>query len=464
MPVKVPAVAELGQPGQTSWSGWLETFEATPDLRFPLSAVVYDQMRRSDAQVDSVLRAITLPIRRTRWSIQGDDDVRPEVVSFVEAELGLAADGRRGRARRQRTGVVFDDVLRHALLMLPFGFMPLEQVYEAGPPLAGQEVPPGTYAHLRKLAPRMPRTITGVHVARDGGLERLTQQVVDEKGFPREVDLPVDRLVVFVNDREGGDWTGRSILRSSWPHHLIKTQLLRLGPMAVERNGMGVPIVYYGEGGSEETALRLAKAIRAGEEAGAGVPDSYRVELLGVTGQTRDELPLLKYHDEAIGRSALAMFLNLGHDNGARALGETFVDYFLMAEQAVVEEIGATLTEYVVRDLVALNFGEEEAYPEVVADEITSSEPATADALKTLVDAQLLTPDNDLEVELRRRLNLPPGAPRPQRVGDVVPIAPVDDGPPPDVIDPAAIAARAAAVAERMAKLAEGRQAAGMAP
>ena len=30
---------------------------------------VYDRMRRQDAQVISVIRAVTLPIRRTRWWI-----------------------------------------------------------------------------------------------------------------------------------------------------------------------------------------------------------------------------------------------------------------------------------------------------------------------------------------------------------------------------------------------------------
>jgi hypothetical protein len=43
--------------------------EQTPELRWPLSVFVYDRMRRQDAQAASVLRAVTLPVRRTAWSI-----------------------------------------------------------------------------------------------------------------------------------------------------------------------------------------------------------------------------------------------------------------------------------------------------------------------------------------------------------------------------------------------------------
>jgi hypothetical protein len=58
-------------------------------------------MRRTDAQVASVLRAVTLPIRRT-WRVD-PNGARDEVAELVAADLGLplvgddgeiAADGR----------------------------------------------------------------------------------------------------------------------------------------------------------------------------------------------------------------------------------------------------------------------------------------------------------------------------------------------------------------------------------
>ena len=52
--------------------------ETNPDLVWPQSLEVFDKMRREDAQVGSVLRAVTLPIRSTGWEIDpagADDEV-----------------------------------------------------------------------------------------------------------------------------------------------------------------------------------------------------------------------------------------------------------------------------------------------------------------------------------------------------------------------------------------------------
>lgn len=404
-------------PGGSAFSWVLDPTEDTPELAFPNSAVVYDRMRKSDGQHAAVLRAATLPILRTPWHLVGDH-VRPEVMAFVESELGLTH--RDGRRRSRGHGVVWRDHLRLALLSVAFGFMPFEQVYEIGPPTPDQEGLGLTdVAHLRKLAPRMPRTLQGPpRVERDGGLAGIVQLAPDALGYHTvnrptratsgEVFIPRDRLVMYVNDREGADWTGQSLFRGSYKNWLIKDALLRLGPMVVERNGMGIPTVYYTDPSQRVLAHDMAKAVRAGSEAGAALPEGMRLEMVGVTGSTRDELPLVKYHDEAAGRSALAMFLNMGHDRGSHALGEVFRDFFVMSLDALANSIAETATEHVVRDLVELNFGPDEAYPTLEPETINSETAPTADALRSLNDSGLLGPvDPGLVQEVRRRFRLP---------------------------------------------------------
>ncbi len=422
MPVTDAPTGELGTPGtvgfpiltspsnrQAAAAFGVDSTEDTPDLRFPLSAYVYDRMRRTDGQVGSVLSAINLAILGARWHLAGDD-VRPEVMTAVSAELGLNTPA--GRARRRRHGIVWRQHCREALLSLVYGFYPFEQSYQVGPPLPGVAAPPGTggyVAHIHKLSPRPPRTLTDVTVAADGGLAGIIQTPrPGDRDHPHGVPIPVDRLVYYCHDREGADWYGNSILRTAYPSWLIKDHLRRLGPMVVERNGMGVPVVTYPENGSRARALEIAKAVRAGDEAGAAMPAGYTLTLLGVTGTLRDELPLLKYHDEEIGRSALAMFLNLGHDNGARALGDTFVNYFLRAGDATAEEVGETTTEHVIRDYVEHNYGPDEPYPLLVADRLDADAEPTAEALAALAEAGLLTPDPPTEDDIRRRHQLPP--------------------------------------------------------
>jgi hypothetical protein len=421
----MPAFTSTGQPGAYVIDG----LDSNIDLRFPSSATVYDRMRREDGQVISVLRAITHPITATRWSLVGDD-VRPEVLAFVQSELGLTA-GDKGRARRRREGIVWRDHLREVLLMLPFGFMPFEPLYTVGPASPGLEDPtqPGKlYAHLAKLAPRSPRTIREVRVGRDGGLAGLVQEPMLGDVNPHGVFIPVDRLLMYVNEKEGADWTGTSVLRGAYKHWLIKDSLIRLGAQVVERNGMGIPIVSYKNPSDHARALQLASAVRAGAEAGGAMGDGMKLDIVGVAGSTADGLPWVKYHDEAIGRSLLAMFLNLGHDNGARALGATFVDYFLLFIEGIIANIEETATEHIVRDLVEHNFGSNEPYPQLVADKLSSESTPTAESLKALADSGLITPDAPLEADLRRRYALPAPDPTTARPTAPAPGAPGEEG------------------------------------
>lgn len=401
--------SEIGGDGTYAPNGQIISLsEDTAELRWPNSVIVYDRMRRTDGQVGGNLRAIGMPIRRTGWKVQAGSDVDPAVVQFVETELGLTPETD-GRRRQPGQRVSWDDWLRHALLSLVFGHMFFEPVYQIGTPSPGQPlVDQGRqYAHLVKLAPRLPRSLVGIDVDDSGDLAGIQQMVVRSNGHSEVKRIPRERLVPVINDREGADWTGTSILRTGYKHWLLKDMLERIGSMTVERNGMGLPVVTYPDGGDRQSALALATGARAGEQSGIAIPVGYTFELLGVKGTVADPLPQIAYHDQAIGRAVLAMFLNLGHDAGARSLGETFVDFFTISLNAVIAAFEETATEEIVRSLVELNFGPGTAYPEIVGNELTPQSPLTAEALGALVTAGVITPDSELEEDVRRRFGLP---------------------------------------------------------
>lgn len=385
----------------------IEPLDPNPDLHFPASIPVFDEMRTTDGQVGSLLSAINLPILAARWQLSGQG-VRPEVLDFVKTELGLDVTDE-ALERRRRQGIVWLDHLETALLALPFGFMPFEQVYEAGPPAPGQEalgVP--TLLHLRKLAPRLPRTVSQIHVARDGGLAGISQPPLDPKAKD-DIFIPVERLVYYCHKREGADWSGRSILRTVYKNWMISDKELRLSAQILERNGMGIPVLYYDPAKLDKaSADQIVQDLRAGATAGASIPDgAAKLELMGVTGQTVDPLPHLKYHDEKIAESALAMFKTLGHDSGARSLGDTFVDIFTQAVQSIANYFGRVATEHVIRDLVELNFGPEEPYPVLRPGDLSANRAITTTAVKELVDAGIIKPDDRLEEFFRAANGLP---------------------------------------------------------
>jgi len=377
--------------------------EPTPELRWPASIPVYDAMRRQDAQVTSVLRAVTQPVRRTPWRVE-QAGASPEVTRLVADDLGLPLVGEAPTPMpRTRDRFSWPEHLQAALLMLAYGHSYFEQVYR---------IDDQGRARLRKLAPRMSRTIAAVNVAADGGLESIEQHAPGGASS-KTVKIPVARLVAYVHEREGGNWLGSSLLRPAYKHWLLKDRLLRVQAQTIDRNGMGVPR-YTGPENPEDAVadldhgLALAKSWRSGENSGAAIPFGAKLDLVGVEGALPDAGPAIRYHDEQIARAVLAHFLNLGTQTGSWALGTTFADFFTLSLQTLAQQVADVATQHIVEDLVDVNYGPDEPAPRVVFDEIGSRQVVTAQAIKMLLDSGALFADKALEEFLRQQYGLPP--------------------------------------------------------
>ena len=397
--------SELGHAGYGAWYGALvDEVESTPELRWPNSVLVFDQMRRQESQVMSVLRAVKLPIRRTEWMID-PAGAADDVVQLVAADLGLPVKGREDELTLPRTRDRFSwaEHLRMALLSLDFGHMFFEQLYR---------IDEQGRARLRKLGPRLPRTIEEIKVATDGGLESIRQHPIDTGTKVRPI--PVTALVAYVHEREGANWFGTSMLRPAYKNWAIKDRLLRVQATTIERNGLGVPRYTGAEGEKNlDAGEKIAVSWRSGQTSGAAVPYGAKMDLVGVTGTLPDADKVIRYHDEQIARAVLAHFLNLGTETGSWALGSTFADFFTLSLQAIADDIADVATQHIVEDLVDLNWGPTTPAPRVVCAPIGSRRDATAEAIKVLVDAGVLTSDEDLEQFVRRTYGLPapgPGA------------------------------------------------------
>jgi hypothetical protein len=405
----------------THGGGLMQLGEHVPDLMWPQSTRIYDKMRR-DAHVAAVIRAFQLPITGTQWHVVDSPEVDPSITQFVRNSLGLIEEGD-GRRRRRGQGISWDKALRESMLSVVFGHSYLEPVFSMGPPGPSDTLPPGTYAHLSKLVMVDQQTIGGFNIDPLGGLVSVVQETTGPDGRWVENVIPANLLIAFVNDQEGANWAGQSLLRPAYKHWFLKDKLERLNWQIAERNGMGIPIGYYDDEGDRVGVERAMSAMRAGEYAGGAFPTKTNVQLLGVSGSTTDTMPSIMYHAQEISRALLAMFLDMGHDTGARSLGETFVDFFTMAINSVITTLEETFTEELSRRIVQLNFGDGAAYPEIVADDITAASPLTADVIGQLVTAGVLVPDPALDAFVRHKFGMPPVSP------DAV------DAPPPDVPD-----------------------------
>lgn len=403
-------MTETGYQAASNITGWANltssySHEKNADVRWPKSVDVFDKMRREDPQVKSVLRAVTLPILRTDWVIDGAG-CRPEVVAHVAADLGLPVKGEPFVAPLRTKGrFSFKEFLRLALLELVYGHSFFEQVYSYD--TAGR-------AHLAKLAWRPPRTIAAIEVARDGGLKGIRQKGVDQL-------IGVDRLVAFVNEREGANWIGESLLRAAYKMALLKDRLLRIQALVAERNGLGLPVYTSAEppeSASYDDALKwldkqiadglaVAKSARAGETAGVSLPYGAKFDLVGVSGKLPDTEGPIRYYDEQIARAVLAHFLNLGTETGSWALGSTFANFFTDSLNAVAQHVADVVNQHVIEDLVDQNWGTTEPAPRLVPTAIGEQQPVTAESIRALLDAGALTKDAALEEFLRAKYGLP---------------------------------------------------------
>ena len=376
-------------------------------LRFPQSAKVFAKMGREDAQVTSVLRAVTLPIRRATWFVE-PNGAPDEIVAAVCEDLRLRAKGEDpNKPFAPRTGrVSWEKHLEQALKALQFGHMFFEQVYEPG--LDGRE-------RLVKLAPRWPGTIDKINVDDDGGLASIRQTALPSSSRVEGArTIPVDRLVAYVFDDEGSQWLGKSVLRPAYKHWKLRDSLLRLELNTLDRNGMGVPVYTGSDVAMDpdkdlEDGQSIVEGFRSGEHSGASIPAGAKLQLLGTSGQLVSPREAIIYHDSMIAKSVLAHFLNLEGKGGSYALAETQSDLFIQSLQTTAEWVADVATQHIVEDLVRVAFPEHTGLvPRISFDPIASKKEISAADLAGLKNAGLILGDKDLEEDLRRRYTLPP--------------------------------------------------------
>ncbi|GAA3721732.1 hypothetical protein GCM10022224_103970 [Nonomuraea antimicrobica] len=413
--------------------GWVDDWlEILPDLQWPTSVRTYAKMRH-DPQLAGVLAAYTLPIRRATWQLD-PAGCRDEVVQLVADDLGLpikGVDAKPTGARRR--GVSWAEHIRLALLSLVFGHMVFERRYEIR---RGQ-------ARLVALGERMPHTIADIELAPDGTIRSASQDIAGG-GRP----IPAHRLAWYVHAREGANWAGRSVMRASYGPWLLKHELWRINATSIRRFGMGIPAVEAPPGataGQIAEAQKLASAMRAGDQAGIGLPPNFRLSLTGMSGSAPDALAFITYLDQQMSRSALAGLQDLGNTpNGSRALGQSFLDLFLLSLQGIADEIADVATSGhpsmpgVVTQLVDFNFGEDEPAPKVIAADVGTRHEVTAEALQLLLSVGAITADDELEAYIRQAMRLPERAENapPARRSQTDPDADPDAEPDPEPDEP----------------------------
>lgn len=378
-----------GVSGNAPKYGQMDTGEYLTKLDGTTGRAVFDEMRRSDPQVISTLRAMTLPIRQAQYGVEpGSDDAKDvEIAEIIQKNL------------LEGMSITWDDVIRHALIMLPMGFSVMEKIWEIRDGLL----------YLRKLDPRLPTSVDGWEY--DEKKKRTTAIIQRNSDF-KKFTIPIEKVLVFTSDKEGDNWEGTSVLRPAYKGWYIKSLLEKVNAIKHERYGIGVPVGHLPTGVVEgmqqwDDMQKALEDLYANEKSYLMLPDGYDVDLLGMSKDSKgtDVIPDLKYYDEAIAKSMLAMFINLGTtQTGSRALGGSFIDIFMLSIQSYADYICEVINRFLIREYVASNWGEIDNMPRLTVARIKELDPIV---VAELVKAGVVGADFEVENAVRGSIHLP---------------------------------------------------------
>ena len=399
-PSPSPPAGELGISGTKVWGGIVDE-EYNSALSGSLMLEVYEQMMR-DPQVRALQSIISLPIRAATPSVEpaGEGSADKEAAELIETNL-LAG-----------MTMTYDDLLRHALFAIFWGFSVLEKVFEER----------DGHIMWRKFPGRHPRTVERWMFDDEGGVAGIRQQGTDANGEVREVKIPIDRLLLFTWDEMFDNPQGLGLFRSAYKPWFSAGWVHKVVMIGIERFWLNLPKATEPPGSTDDQrqkVLNILKGLRANEYAGIIQPHGWTIEMLeGMQrGGSDISIKLLEYCDHQILMSGLAQFLMLGVTaTGARAVSEDQSALFYLSEDAAAGWICETVNRYAIPQLCGFNFPGMTEFPQLVIPPIATvvGKRGIIDAISNALNAAALSADEDVENAIRNMLNLPEIEERPE--------------------------------------------------
>jgi hypothetical protein len=312
------------------------------------------------------------------------------------------------------TNAPFLMILEDALRMYEFGFSVFEKVYEQR-----EWAPKRTmanrrkYTMLRKLAPRPTPTIQEIKYDDNGGPVSIVQGAVRANGKPEKVEIPVEKLLIFSNNRKGGNLEGKSLLRTAYRPWFFKSQLYNIDGIQKERHGMGFPTIELMPGyksTDKAAALEMVTNIRTNERGGAVLPPGWKLSFLELPGQPVDVMRSIEHHNGNIMLNTMTQFLLLGVEGsgGGRATSGAHQDMFNKSLRYVANLICDAVNLYCIPYLVGYNF-DTDRFPRLRARNLgeTKDLQQWASAISNLLAQNAITPDIETEQWVRTIIDAP---------------------------------------------------------
>lgn len=470
-------VEPLGGSGTSNYEGYLTPDEYNAELRWPTSLVVWERMRRSDPAVRESLWHFNAPMMAAEKTIvppKDADDLELEATAFVEACLFEWMD---------QPFEEFMQELMTFLPMGHSVFEPLKKVVSKSlriskrpaldgygnpvldedddgpektntaarpndlntPPATNDkkadpaqavpvpqipapelvELPPRLFVTLRKMSIRLPKTIIRWNVDRSGELVSIVQQCpitqADGSQTYEEVTIPASELVVFVNEKQGDEWSGTSILRAAYKPWVLKEVIEKVMGIAYERHGVGIPVAYVPRDRQDDQQVldaieTMLTDMRAGEFSyllfpgpkSTGNMPGFDFEIATPGSSMPDFEKALTYLRGEIKGALLIRFSELGHgQTGARATSQSQSEVWYAALNGLAHMIEGQMNSLIQR-LVDLNYSGVERYPTLKFSGIKERNLLEfAQSVALLANAEMIHADNPTREWVRAAIDAP---------------------------------------------------------
>jgi hypothetical protein len=394
--------------------------EQVPELSSPYQRSVAYARMMNDSSVDVSVRAWKTPVLGAEFFVDpySDDPLDSEIAEFIWSNLAGGLE--------QPLLESLQDILH----MCEDGYSVVEKVYEnrEWTPPTNAASPDGTpaktggsfrntkvFTMLKSLAFRPTTTINDIEYDNNGKLTQVTQGAIQADHSVKDVTIKEDKLLVFTLNKKGGDITGKSILRTAYPHWYYKTHFYKIDAIQKERHGIGVPrgklLAGYSE--NDKIALRnMLRNLRTNEEAFIMQTPNVEIDFAELKGQLVNVIESAEHHSGMILLNVMASFLGLGVNthggSGSRAVGSTQSDMFMKSLKFIAEYICQVINMEVVPELVVYNY-KTTNFPQLKVRGVgeTRDLQMLASGLANLIAQGGITMDLPTEQWMRRTFDMP---------------------------------------------------------
>ena len=345
----------------------------------------YREMMK-DPTIEGLFNIVTMPILASEYQIVAEDENENAKIQADFVRKNLFESSFKGGIETP-----FDLFLDEAMLALADGFAVWEKVYRLNK---------DGKLELKKL---VLRDSLSVELKAEKGEYVGIRQVVENGGT---VEIPAYKTFLFTHNKKFNRLYGRSILNSLYKNYDKKQKLEYLDSIALQNDAIKPKILTETQEHLGVDSGVMRKIIHAIGKFGktnsaVSVPFGYDIKTLESDG--RDPHQSIERQKSEMAFAFMANFMLLGtqgkSSSGSYALSNTQAGIFQMSLQSILDKLEAHINQYIIADLIDLNFAEPH-YPQFKFAKLDKSKiESIFEIFKKMVDKDKVSDEVVKQVE-----------------------------------------------------------------